>query len=71
VNGIASVLASVLGIVAAINFGYRVASLAAAGCYVLALAHAAAGRWAPAPPDDGAAEPPPEPEVDEREMVPA
>lgn len=71
VNGIASVLASVLGIVVAINFGYRVASLAAAGCYVLALAHAAAGRWAPAPPDEGAAEPPPEPEVDEREMVPA
>lgn len=71
VNGIASVLASVLGIVVAINFGYRVASLVAAACYVLALAHAAAGRWAPAPPDDGAAEPPPEPEVDEREMVPA
>jgi Spermine/spermidine synthase domain len=47
VNGIASVLASVLGIVVAINFGYVVASLVAGACYALALAHARLGAWAP------------------------
>ena len=53
VNGMASVLASVLGVAIAINFGYRVACLVAAGFYALALAHAAAGRWAErAPVDD-------------------
>jgi hypothetical protein len=46
VNGIASVLASVLGITIAINFGYVVASLVAAACYAGAMAHAAYGRWA-------------------------
>ena len=46
VNGMASVLASVLGVAIAINFGYRAACLVAAGFYALALAHAAAGRWA-------------------------
>ncbi len=45
VNGIASVLASVLGIAIAINFGFRTASLAAAGCYAFALVHALVGRW--------------------------
>jgi hypothetical protein len=63
VNGIASVLASVLGIAVAINFGYVVASLVAAGFYALALVHAALGRWpedapavaAGAATDDGAA----------------
>ena len=52
VNGIASVLASVLGVVVAINFGYTVASLVAACCYVFAGAHAAAGLWADDTPDD-------------------
>jgi hypothetical protein len=45
VNGVASVLASVLGIALAMNFGYAVATLAAAGCYAAAGAHAALGRW--------------------------
>jgi MFS family permease len=45
VNGIASVLASVLGIAIAINVGYVVASLVAGACYAGALAHAALGRW--------------------------
>ena len=45
VNGMASVLASVLGIVIAINSGYVVATLVAAGCYAVAGAHAAIGRW--------------------------
>jgi hypothetical protein len=51
-NGIASVLASVLGVVIAINFGYTVASLVAACCYVFAGAHAAAGLWADDTPHD-------------------
>jgi hypothetical protein len=46
VNGIASVLASVLGIAVAINFGYVASSLVAALCYTVALGHAAYGRWA-------------------------
>ena len=71
VNGIASVLASVLGIVVAINSGYRVASLVAGGCYGLGLLHAAVGRWATSRSGGPATEPPPEPELDEREMVPA
>ncbi|HET6954367.1 MAG TPA: hypothetical protein VFI47_28640, partial [Acidimicrobiales bacterium] len=70
VNGLASVLASVLGVVVAINFGYVVASLVAAGCYLFALAHAAAGRWATAEPEDRG-ELPPEPEVEQAEPVPA
>lgn len=37
VNGVASVLASVLGVVIAINFGFLVASLVAAVCYLAAL----------------------------------
>lgn len=45
VNGIASVLASVLGMVVAINFGFVVATLVAGACYAAALAHAALGRW--------------------------
>ena len=59
VNGVASVLASVLGIALAIHFGYTAASLAAGACYAFALAHAALGRWSA--PDDSApvaAEPP-------------
>ena len=52
VNGMASVLASVLGVAIAINFGYRAACLVAAGFYALALAHAAAGRWAVRTPVD-------------------
>jgi hypothetical protein len=45
INGVTSVLASVLGTVIAIHFGFKAASLAAAACYLFALAHAAFGRW--------------------------
>jgi hypothetical protein len=45
VNGVASVLASVLGVALAINFGFAITSLVAAACYLGALAHAAFGRW--------------------------
>ncbi|HKE75047.1 MAG TPA: hypothetical protein VKB57_15600 [Acidimicrobiales bacterium] len=46
INGIASVVASVLGVALAMNVGYVRATLVAAACYVAALAHAAWGRWA-------------------------
>ncbi len=45
VNGIASVLASVLGVVVAMIFGFTVAGLLAAACYVGAWADATWGRW--------------------------
>ena len=45
VNGVASVFASVLGVVVAINFGFMVAGLLGAACYAFALLHAATGRW--------------------------
>ncbi|MEQ1788120.1 MAG: hypothetical protein ABL966_13785, partial [Acidimicrobiales bacterium] len=49
VNGIASVLATVLGVVVAIRGGYVVASLLAAACYAFALGHALLGSWSDAP----------------------
>lgn len=48
VNGIASVLASVLGVAIAIFYGFKIATLVAAAFYALALGHALLGRWAPA-----------------------
>jgi hypothetical protein len=45
VNGIASVLASVLGVVLVLGYGFVIASLVAAGCYGVALLHAVVGRW--------------------------
>lgn len=45
VNGIASVLASVLGVAIAIFFGFRNATLVAAVVYAVALGHALFGRW--------------------------
>jgi hypothetical protein len=45
VNGVASVLASVFGIVLAINFGFTVAAIVSAACYGIALVHARRGRW--------------------------
>jgi hypothetical protein len=45
VNGVASVVASVLGVALAINFGFAITSLVAAACYLGALVHAAFGRW--------------------------
>jgi spermidine synthase len=56
VNGVASVLASVLGVAVAINFGFRVAALLAAVCYLGALVHVLADRWTEAeqqPGDEG------------------
>jgi hypothetical protein len=44
VNGVASVLASVLGVAIAVNFGFPTASLAAFGCYGFALFHAFQGE---------------------------
>ena len=48
VNGVASVLASVLGVALAINFGFALATVVAGAAYLIALGHAALGRW-PAP----------------------
>ena len=45
INGIASVLASVLAVTVAIMFGFTVATLLALACYLGALAHALWGRW--------------------------
>jgi len=45
INGIASVVASVLGIAIAITWGFAAATLLALACYLAALAHAALGRW--------------------------
>jgi hypothetical protein len=50
INGIASVLASVLAVFVAIEFGFAVTTLVSLACYLAALAHAATGRW---PEDDG------------------
>jgi hypothetical protein len=48
INGITSVLASVLALAVAITMGYTAATLVAAACYGVAAAHALIGRW----PDD-------------------
>ena len=45
VNGIASVVASVLGIAVAIRLGFPAASLLACGCYAAALVQASRGEW--------------------------
>ncbi|HEX4491690.1 MAG TPA: hypothetical protein VH914_10825 [Acidimicrobiia bacterium] len=45
VNGLASVVASVLGVAIALFLGFRVATLCGALCYVVAALHAAVGRW--------------------------
>jgi len=65
VNGIASVLASVVGITIALNFGYRAASLVAASCYLFALAHSLVGQWTA-----GSVEEPESPAVGDPEPVP-
>ena len=46
VNGLASVVASVLGVAIALFVGFRVTTLVAAACYGAALLHAGLGRWA-------------------------
>jgi hypothetical protein len=45
VNGIASVLASVLAVAVAITWGFSAATWLACACYLGALLHAAVGRW--------------------------
>jgi hypothetical protein len=45
VNGIASVVASVLAICVGIVFGFSAATLLAGGCYAVALAAAVRGLW--------------------------
>ena len=45
INGVTSVLASVLAVFVAINWGFTAATLLAAACYAAAAAHAALGRW--------------------------
>jgi hypothetical protein len=60
VNGIASVVASVLAIAIAIEAGFAVATLAAGACYALALAHSLWAAWparAAPEPELAAAEP--------------
>lgn len=48
INGVTSVLAAVLAVFIAIEWGFQVTTLAALACYLVALGHAALGRW-PAP----------------------
>jgi hypothetical protein len=58
INGITSVIASVLAVAVAISFGFTVATLVAFACYLAALANALLGSW----PESGGpgAEAPPE-----------
>jgi hypothetical protein len=45
VNGLASVVSSVLGVAIALFMGFRAATLVAAGCYAVAFLHARVGKW--------------------------
>jgi hypothetical protein len=45
INGVSSVLASVLAVAVAITWGFRVVTLLALACYLVALAYARRGRW--------------------------
>jgi hypothetical protein len=49
INGIASVVASALAVVVAINWGFAIATLVAVAFYALALLHARLGRWPDTP----------------------
>ena len=46
VNGVASVLASVVAVAVAITFGFTAVMLLATACYLVALADVRFGRWA-------------------------
>ena len=59
INGIASVVASVLAIFVAINFGFAVTTLVGLACYLGALAHALFG---PLARRGTCSRPPPEPD---------
>ena len=50
INGIASVLASALAVVVALEWGFAIGTLVAAACYAGALIHALRGRWPAAAP---------------------
>jgi hypothetical protein len=50
INGVTSVLGSVLAVAVALTLGFRAVALLALGCYLVALAHAALGRWPDRPP---------------------
>jgi MFS family permease len=54
INGVTSVLASVLALAVAITLGFTAATLVAAACYALAAAHALLGRWPNGPERVGA-----------------
>jgi hypothetical protein len=45
INGVTSVLASVLAMLVAITAGFKAATLLAAACYTVAAAHAMVGAW--------------------------
>ena len=45
INGVFSVVASVLAIMVALNWGFTVCTLLGLACYLAALAHAVWGRW--------------------------
>jgi hypothetical protein len=45
VNGVASVMAAALAVFIALTWGYTVTGLVAAGCYLVAIADVALGRW--------------------------
>jgi hypothetical protein len=45
INGVTSVLASVLAMVVAITAGFKAATLVAGACYLIAVLHALVGRW--------------------------
>ena len=45
INGVSSVLASVLAVAVAITWGFRVVTLLALACHLVALARALRGRW--------------------------
>ena len=55
INGIASVVASVLAVAVALELGFAVATLVALACYLVALGHVLLGRW----PKTAPAEAPP------------
>jgi hypothetical protein len=50
INGLASVLASVLGVLVALIFGFTAAAVLAGTCYAVACAHCAFGRWSDGTP---------------------
>jgi spermidine synthase len=71
INGITSVLASVLGVAIALTAGFTVATLAACACYLGALAHAAFGRWPGAASADAGRSPDRAPAPELRPAAPA